>query len=82
MATLDPRELRCSGTPDKPLRGQWHCGPNPSWVTITHSPTGMQVRAYGESQHKAKVAAMFALEYLVDEMGSTPCRFPERLTNA
>ena len=30
---------------DKPARGMWHCGPNPSWVTVTHLPTMIQARA-------------------------------------
>lgn len=78
---LDPKDLRVDVVVDKPLTGQWHCGPNPGWVTITHLPTLMRAQAYGESQHKARAAAMDALEFMVCAMGTRPCAWPERITN-
>lgn len=66
---------------DKPTSGMWHCGPNPSWVTVTHLPTMTQARAYGRSQRKARAAAMACVQMMLDDSLSSDdvCSFPEAL---
>lgn len=67
---------------DRPLRGQWHCGPNPSWITVTHLPTLTSVRVYTGrrmSQHKVREFAQALIELALEEFGDEPCSFPERI---
>ena len=70
-------DFKITGSHDKPKEGMWHTGPNPSWVTITHTPTMMQVRAYGRTQHKVRARAMAALELMLDDSDMEHCQFPE-----
>jgi len=76
---FEPQDIRIDLTVDKPSSGMWHCGPNPSWVTVTHLPTMVQVRAYHRSQHKAREMALACVAMLVEDAGET-CSFPEVLT--
>lgn len=67
---------------DKPTSGMWHCGPNPTWVTVTHLPTMVQARAYHRSQHKAREMAMACVEMMLADAHAEndTCSFPEALT--
>lgn len=81
-ATQAPSEVfRVQVTADRPKRGMWHCGPNPSWVTVTHLPTMIQARAYHRSQHKAREMAFACVQMMVWDSGaeSDVCSFPEAL---
>lgn len=68
-------------TVDKPKSGQWHCGPNAAWVTVTHVPTQISARAYHRQQFKAKEIAMACVELMVAESGETECAVPELWKN-
>jgi len=76
---LDEKDIKIVGNTDKPLKGQWHCGPNNSWMTVTHIPTMQSVRVYGRSQHKMRQKALTMLEMLVDDCRADKCLFPEQL---
>ena len=66
---------------DKPDSGMWHCGPNAAWVTVTHLPTMISARAFGEHQHKARQDAQACCEMMVEQSRLLKCRFPERVKN-
>jgi protein subunit release factor A len=72
-------DLEVVFTEDAPKSGMWHCGPNNCWVTITHKPTMMQVRVYGEYQYRVRESALTVLEMLLQDFGSEPCSFPENV---
>jgi hypothetical protein len=76
-----PELFRVEVTVDKPTSGMWHCGPNPSWVTVTHIPTMTQARAYHRSQHKAREAAMACVQMMLADLlcENDQCSFPEAL---
>jgi hypothetical protein len=79
---LDPKDLQVTGEEDRPLSGMWHCGPNPCWITVTHTPTMASVRAYSgqrKRQHHTREIALAALELIVSEINGDECKFPERL---
>lgn len=65
---------------DKPSHGQWHCGPNPAWVTVTHLPTMISARMFDQQHHKAKQAAQTCCEMMVEQSRLLKCQFPERLS--
>ena len=65
--------------PDKPLSGMWHCGPNAAWVEVTHLPTMISARAFDQSHHHAKQAAMACCQMMVEQSRLLKCQFPERL---
>lgn len=72
---------------DKPKSGQWHCGPNAAWITVTHLPTMVQARAYagnGDGYHRARQAAMDAVSWMLSEMRDPMIQpqFPESLNEA
>ena len=71
-------------TVDKPASGMWHCGPNPSWVEVTHTPTMISARAYHRSQHKAREMALACVEMMIADAQAEHdvCRFPEALVAA
>ena len=73
------QNFEVTGKDDKPLRGAWHNGPNPCWITVTHKPTMMAVRCYGLNQHKTMQTAKACLELMLDDSGVEECRFPENL---
>ncbi len=74
-----PELFRVEVTVDRPTSGMWHCGPNPSWVTVTHIPTMTQARAYHRSQHKAREAAMACVQMMLGDLlcENDQCSFPE-----
>lgn len=76
-----PELFRVDVVQDRPPSGMWHCGPNPSWVTVTHLPTMTQARAYHRSQHKARDAAMACVQMMIEDLLVTDdvCSFPEAL---
>ena len=76
-----PERFRVDVVQDRPPSGMWHCGPNPSWVTVTHLPTMTQARAYHHSQHKARAAAMACVQMMIEELLVTDdvCNYPEAL---
>ena len=79
-----PFVFRIDITADRPTSGQWHCGPNPCWVTVTHLPTMAEARAYHRSQHKAREAAMACVELMISDTmteGDT-CSYPEAISAA
>lgn len=76
MSDLD---LTITVTLDKPTSGMWHCGPNPSWVTVKHNPTQIMARAYHRSQHKAREIAMACVALMVEDARDDVCSFPEAL---
>ena len=79
-----PFVFRIDITADRPTSGQWHCGPNPCWVTVTHLPTMTEARAYHRSQHKAREAAMVCVQLMLSDTlteGDT-CSYPEALSAA
>lgn len=63
---------------DKPDSGMWHCGPNNSWVQVTHNPTGISATAYHKSQHKARQTAMAAVELMIQDSPLAEAHFPEK----
>jgi len=77
-------DFHISVVADRPASGMWHCGPNPSWVTVTHLPTMIQARAYHRSQHKAREMAMACVEMMIADARaeSDVCNFPEALDAA
>lgn len=72
-------EYRVEMVPDRPTSGQWHCGPNPAWVTVTHLPTMISARAFDQSPHHAKQAAQACCEMMVEQSRLAECQFPERV---
>lgn len=71
---------------DKPTGGMWHCGPNPCWITATHTPTGMSVTLYSgpssqRSQFRVRNDAVallgLALQTLSPDDLAKGCDFPE-----
>ena len=67
---------------DRPLQGQWHCGPNAAWITVTHLPTLTAVRVYtgrSMSHHKVREFARTLVELALDEFGTEPCSCPQRI---
>lgn len=76
-----PERIRVDVVQDRPPSGMWHCGPNPSWVTVTHLPTMTQARAYHRSQHKARDAAMACVQMMIEDLLVTDdvCNYPEAL---
>lgn len=64
---------------DRPMRGMWHCGPNPAWVTVTHLPTMISARAYCDRQHKARQMAQTCVEMMLEDSRLKSCRFPETI---
>ncbi len=76
-----PERFRVDVVQDRPPSGMWHCGPNPSWVTVTHLPTMTQARAYHRSQHKARDAAMACVQMMIEDLLVTDdvCNYPEAL---
>ena len=79
---MAPEDLRVECVADRPTSGMWHCGPNPSWVTVTHLPTMISARAYDRSQHKALQAAKACVEMMLEQSLADRCSFPERLAPA
>ena len=79
-----PEQFRVDVVQDRPASGMWHCGPNPSWVTVTHLPTMTQARAYGRSQHKAREYAMSCVQMMLSDLcaDGDVCSFPEALADA
>jgi len=76
-----PELFRVDVVQDRPPSGMWHCGTNPSWVTVTHLPTMTQARAYHHSQHKARDAAMACVQMMIEDLlviGDV-CNYPEAL---
>lgn len=67
---------------DRQVSGQWHCGPNAAWVTVTHLPTMISARMFDQTHHKARQAAMACCEMMVEQSRLLKCQFPERLTPA
>ena len=65
---------------DKPDKGMWHNGPNESWITATHTPTMMSVRAYGRTQHQVRQTALTLLQMMVEDCRWDKCRFPEKVS--
>lgn len=65
---------------DKPAKGQWHCGPNPAWVTVTHLPTMISATAFCDRQHKARQMAMSCVEMMVAESRLAACTFPDAIS--
>lgn len=76
---LRNEDIKIECVADRPNGGMWHCGPNPSWVTVTHLPTMISARAYDRSQHKARQAAMACVEMMVEQSREERCSFPERV---
>lgn len=78
---IGPTTVRVDVVPDKPVSGMWHCGPNPSWVTVTHLPTMQSVRVYdmGRGQWKARERARVLLELILDDWEGAEPSFPERV---
>ena len=72
-----PDVFRVTIAVDRPSGGMWHCGPNASWVTVTHLPTMTQARAYHRSQHKAREAAMACVQMMVEDCQDDQCSFPD-----
>ena len=66
-------------TEDRPASGQWHCGPNPAWVTVTHVPTMISARAYDRHHRLARERAIACVELMVADCRDTECQFPERV---
>ena len=75
-------QWRVEVTEDRPESGMWHCGPNAVWVTVTHLPTMISARAFEQSCHHAKQAAMACCEMMVEQSRLLKCQFPERLAGA
>jgi hypothetical protein len=73
------REYQVELIEDKPLKGMWHCGPNAAWVEVTHLPTMISARAFDQSHHHARQAAMACCEMMVAQSRLPKCQFPERL---
>ena len=69
-------------TVDRPKSGMWHCGPNPSWVTVTHIPTMISARAYDRHQRTARERAMACVEMMISDANAwgDQCSFPEALS--
>jgi len=57
----------------------WHCGPNASWITVTHLPTMISARMFDTNQHKARKAARDCCEMMVEQSKLDKCQFPERV---
>ena len=72
-------DIRLTIIEDRPKGGHWHCGPNACWVEAEHVPTGCRARAFSESQHRARDAAVFAVQFLVAETRGDQPSFPSRL---
>ena len=74
-----PEVFRVDIVADRPS-----CGPNPSWVTVTHLPTMMQARAYHRSPHKAREAALACVQLMLDDLlcADDVCSYPEALNPA
>tara|TARA_R110000823_G_scaffold216748_3_gene346255 strand:+ start:1095 stop:1361 length:267 start_codon:yes stop_codon:yes gene_type:complete len=79
-----PEVFRVDIVADRPSGGMWHCGPNPSWVTVTHLPTMTQARAYHRSPHKAREAALACVQLMLDDLlcADDVCSYPEALNPA
>lgn len=67
---------------DRPASGMWHCGPNAAWVTVTHLPTMISARAFDQSHHHARQAAMTCCEMMVEQSRLLKCQFPDRLASS
>ena len=76
---MDNADLRIDLVEDRPERGQWHCGPNATWVTVTHLPTMISARMFDEYQHRARDAAITCVEMMVEQSRLLKCQFPERI---
>jgi protein subunit release factor A len=72
-------DYRVSLVEDRPSSGQWHCGPNAAWVTVTHLPTMISARAFDDSQSKARQTAMACCEMMVEASRLLKCQFPHSL---
>lgn len=72
-------EFRIELIEDRPLHGMWHCGPNAAWVEVTHLPTMISARAFDQSPHHARQAAMDCCQLMVEQSRLLKCQFPERL---
>lgn len=72
-------EYRVELVEDRPSSDMWHCGPNIVWVTVTHLPTMISARAFGQSHHHAKQAAQTCCEMMVEQSRLLRCQFPERV---
>lgn len=81
-ATDQQRDFVVTSCADKPLSGMWHCGPNPTWVTVTHKPTGIQATARHRQPHKARQVAMACVELMIAENDAGDAQFPETLCAA
>ena len=64
---------------DRPDGGMWHCGPNASWITVTHLPTMISARMFDDNQAKAREVAMACCQMMVEQSRLVKCQFPERL---
>lgn len=72
-------DYRVDVVEDKPAKGQWHTGPNPAWVTVTHMPTGISARAFDARQHKAREIAMQCVRVMRAAYAGEGPRFIERV---
>lgn len=81
--TICPDDYEVQVVVDRPSSGQWHCGPNPVWVTVTHIPTMVSARAYHRSHRKARDMAMACVEMMVEDalLGGDQCSYPEALAD-
>lgn len=79
--TSPSEDFRVEVVADRPTSGQWHCGPNPVWVTVTHLPTMVSARAYHRSQHKAREMALTCVQLMIEDalLEGDRCSFPEAL---
>lgn len=73
-------DYRIEMVEDRPSSGQWHCGPNAAWVTVTHLPTMISARMFDQSSWKAREAAMACCEMMVEQSRLLKCQFPDRLS--
>ena len=40
---LKDEDLEIKIVYNRPKSGMWHCGPNSSWIIMTHIPTGVSI---------------------------------------
>ncbi len=76
---MSQEDYQVTVTEDRPKGGMWHCGPNASWITVTHLPTMISARMFDTQQHKARKAAMDCCEMMVELSRLEKCQFPERV---
>ncbi len=81
---LRDEDLEVHSVVNKPKSGQWHCGPNSSWIIMTHIPTGVSITAFAgtsgqDAPFKVRENMKIMIQMLIENIYDDQYFFKENL---